>query len=395
MLPPKVVKKKKIQSTSTVKQSTTSCGKQKKSATLGTNFMSRTTPSAQKSLQNCWQRKEAVERCDLALAKWMIDACVPFNAVNSVYYQHAIDAVIAMGPDISKTARLLYQLFREVVLYVGVENIVHMVTDNAANYIVAGKLLMEEFPSIFWSPCAAHCINLILQDIGKLQSVCCVVEHASGITKYIYNHCYPLYLMRKFTGGKEILRPAPTRFATNFIALQSILAHKDELRAMVTSREWVSSAYAKDSKGKNFVESVLDSLFWEECAIIVRMSEPLIRVLRMVDGDDRPSMRYLYDVIHHAKEEMMRIFQKRKARVKPFIDIISNRWDEQFYRHLYAAAFWLNPRFQYDANIMDKHMSTISRLLDVLEKYAHRNLPLQSKITSEMKLFRNAEHDFG
>jgi hypothetical protein len=47
----------------------------------------------------------------------------------------------------------------------------------------------------------------------------------------------------------------------------------------------------------------------------------------MVDGDDRPSMGYLYDAIHHAKEEMMRRFQKRKARVKPFIDIISNRWD--------------------------------------------------------------------
>ena len=297
--------------------------------------------------------------------------------------------------DVSKTTTWLHQLFREVVLYVGVENIVHMVIDNAANYVATGKLLMEEFPSIFWSLCAAHYINLILQDIGKLQSICFIVEHASSITKYIYNHCYPLYLMRKFTGGKEILRPAPTRFATNFIALQSILAHKDELRAMVTSREWVSSAYAKDSKGKKFVESVLDSLFWEECAIIVRMSEPLIRVLRMVDGDDRPSMRYLYDAIHHAKEEMMRRFQKRKARVKPFIDIISNRWDGQFYRHLYAAAFWLNPRFQYDANIMDKHMSTISGLLDVLEKYAHGNLPLQSKITSEIKLFRNAEHDFG
>jgi hypothetical protein len=75
---------------------------------------------------------------------------------------------------------------------------------------------------------------------------------------------------------KKILRSAPTRFATNFIALQSILAHKDELRAMVTSREWVSSAYAKDSKGKKFVESVLNSLFWEECAIIVRISETLV-----------------------------------------------------------------------------------------------------------------------
>ncbi|XP_052301372.1 uncharacterized protein LOC112325849 [Populus trichocarpa] len=409
MLPPKVAKKKKIQSISAVKQSTTSYGKQKKSATLGTYFMPRTTPGAQKSLQNCWQRKEAVERCDLALAKWMFDACVPFNAVNSVYYQHTIDAVTAMGPgykgpnlhairgyylaktvdevkiyvksyreiwkktgctlmadgwtDQKRRTLINFLLFREVVLYVGVENIVHMVTDNAANYVAAGRLLMEEFPSIFWSPYAAHCINLILQDIGKLQSVCCVVEHASSITKYIYNHYYPLYLMRKFTGGKEILCPTPTCFATNFIALQSILAHKDELRAMVTSREWVSFAYAKDIKGKKFVESVLNSLFWEECAIIVRMSEPLVRVLRLVDGDDRPPMRYLYDAIHHAKEEMMRRFQNRKPRVKPFIDIINNR--------------------------------TISGLLDVLEKYAHRNLPLQSKITSEMKFFRNAEHDFG
>ena len=104
-------------------------------------------------------------------------------------------------------------------MYIGVENIVYMVNDNAANYIAAGRLLMEEFSLIFWSPCVAHCINLILQDIGKLQSVCYIVEHASGITKYIYNHCYPLYLMRKFTGGKEILRPAPTHFATNFISL--------------------------------------------------------------------------------------------------------------------------------------------------------------------------------
>ena len=33
----------------------------------------------------------------------------------------------------------------------------------------------------------------------------------------------------------------------------------------------------------------------------------------MVDSDDRPSMKYLYDAIHHAKKEMLRRFQKRKA----------------------------------------------------------------------------------
>jgi hypothetical protein len=164
---------------------------------------------------------------------------------------------------------------------------------------------------------------------------------------------------------------------------------------MVTSREWVSSAYAKDNKGKKFVDSVLNSIFWGECASIVQMTEPLVRVLQIVDSDDRPAMRYLYEAIHSTKEEMLRRFQRKRAKVQPFLDIINNRWDEQLYMKLYAAGFWLNPRFQYDVNLMDKYTNTISGLLDVVEKSANENAIMLSKLTSEMKLFRNAKHDFG
>ncbi|KAL9673763.1 hypothetical protein QQ045_030025 [Rhodiola kirilowii] len=73
--------------------------------------------------------------------------------------------------DVSKTAEMLYKLFKEGILYVGAENTVHIVTDNAANYVAAGRLLEARFPNLFWSPCAAHCINLMFQDIGKLAEV--------------------------------------------------------------------------------------------------------------------------------------------------------------------------------------------------------------------------------
>ena len=65
------------------------------------------------------------------------------------------------------------------------------------------------------------------------------------------------------------------------------------------------------------------------------------------------------------------------------------------YRKFYAAGFWLNLRFQYDINLMDRYINTICELLDVVEKYANGNAILLSKLSSEMKLFRNAEHDFG
>ncbi|XP_020961155.1 uncharacterized protein LOC110263732 [Arachis ipaensis] len=227
--------------------------------------------------------------------------------------------------NISKIAKNLFKLFRDVVLFVGLENVVHIVTDNAANYVAAGRLLEAEFPKLYWSPCAAHCVNLMFQDIGKLQEVSQTMSQASLITKYIYNHCSPLFLMRKFTDGQEILRPAPTRFATNFIALQSILAQKDPLRAMVTSKEFTSSAYSKEAKAKKFVDQVLDSKFWSQCTDIVKLTSPLVHVLRIVDSEDRPAMGYLYQAIYKAREEMVRRFQKRKKVVDPYLKILDTR----------------------------------------------------------------------
>ncbi|KAK9286600.1 hypothetical protein L1049_015000 [Liquidambar formosana] len=75
--------------------------------------------------------------------------------------------------DAFKTAALLHKFFREVVLFIGVENVVHIFTNNAANYVAVGKLLEQEFRTLFWSPCAAHCPKLMLQDIGKLDEKEC------------------------------------------------------------------------------------------------------------------------------------------------------------------------------------------------------------------------------
>lgn len=281
------------------------------------------------------------------------------------------------------------------MLFIGSEYVVHMVMDNAANYVAAGRLLEREFQTLFRSPCAVHCINLMFHDIGKLDEVSNIVSKASQITKYIYNHCYPLHLMRKFTRRKEILRPAPTRFVTNFIALQSILAQKDPLREMVTSREWTLSAYAKESIGKRFVDDVLDSVFWKECAIIMQLTEPLVRVLRIVDSNEKPSMGYLYEAIHVAKSEMEYRFQRRKNRVAPSLQIIQNRWDSQLRKNLHATGYWLNSSFQYNNPDMENHKQTISGLLDIIERYAYGQPDLRSKLTSEIILFRQAHGDFG
>ncbi|KAF7826300.1 uncharacterized protein G2W53_017464 [Senna tora] len=296
------------------------------SSGLSSYFMPRTTPGAQPTLKSVLQSKEARERCDLAISKWMVDACLPFSAVNSVYYQPMIDAIA---------------------------------------------------------------------NIGKLPEVNEVVDHAEKLTKFIYNHCFTLHLMRTHTGGREILRPAPTRFATNFVALQSILAQKDALRAMVTFKEWTTSSFSRESKSKRFVDAVLDSGFWKNCSTIVKLTEPLIRVLRIVDSEEKPAMGFLYAPFQKAREEMIKRFQRRKRVIEPYLKIIDRRWDKQLYKNLHAAGFWFNPSYHYDTNEMEKHKSVISGVLDVIERYAHNDRALEETLNKEVTIFRNAEGDFG
>ena len=73
--------------------------------------------------------------------------------------------------DIVKSIINLFKLFDEVVTWVGPKNIVHMVTNNTSNYVSAGKLLCEKYKTISWCPCAVHCLNLVLQDMGDMPHV--------------------------------------------------------------------------------------------------------------------------------------------------------------------------------------------------------------------------------
>ena len=158
----------------------------------------------------------------------------------------------------------------EVIKDVGEENVVQIVTDNAANYVAAGKLLMERHPHLFWTPCAGHCIDLMLEDLGKLPWIKTVIERGRSVCKFIYNHTWVLNLMRKHNGQRELSRPGVTRFATNFLTLKSLLDSKGGLRRMFVSEEWLASSYATTTAGIAAADHIFDEpSFWTPIADIV------------------------------------------------------------------------------------------------------------------------------
>ena len=99
--------------------------------------------------------------------------------------------------DIVKNAANLFLLFDEVIEWIGPLNVVHIVTNNATNYVAVGRLISYKHKHINWSPCVAHCLNLVFKDIGKMDLIAELVRHALTVTIFVYNQVALLSWLRK------------------------------------------------------------------------------------------------------------------------------------------------------------------------------------------------------
>ena len=140
-----------------------------------------------------------------------------------------------------KDAKLLFKLLDDVVEEVQENLVVQVVTDNASAYRAAGEMLMAKRRHLIWTPCAVHCLDLMLEKTGKLPRHKNALLKAKKVSNYIYNHLFVSGLMRKFT-KREIIRPTTTRFAIIFLTLQSNFQVRQPLESMFTSEEWLGCA---------------------------------------------------------------------------------------------------------------------------------------------------------
>ncbi|XP_075511804.1 uncharacterized protein LOC142547406 [Primulina tabacum] len=228
-----------------------------------------------------------------------------------------------------KTGTLLFELLDRFVERVGEKNVVQVITDNGSNYVLAGKLLQAKIPNLFWTPCAAHCIDLMLEDIGKIEVVRKTISRAIAIVGYIYNHGGVLHMMREFTGNKELARHGVTRFVTTFLTLQSLHKRQKALKRMFISTQWIESKWSNDIKGKKANDTVFKPSFWNNVTYTLKVMCPLMMVLRIADNETRPAMGYIYEAMDRAKETILKSFDNNREKCKKVLEFIDARWDNQ------------------------------------------------------------------
>ncbi|XP_024005684.1 uncharacterized protein LOC112082292 [Eutrema salsugineum] len=293
--------------------------------------------------------------------------------------------------EILSSADKLFELLREVVEEVGSAHVVQVITKCDDNYVAAGKELMHTYRSLYWVPCAADCVDKMLEEFGKLGWISEIIEKARAITRFVYNRSDVLNLMRKFTSGNDILQPAVSTSATDFATLSRMAELKSKLQAMVASPEWNECSYSKEPSGLAMT-AITDEAFWKELVLVNHLTGPLLRVLRIVCSEKKPAMGYVYAALYRAKEAIKTHLVNREDYII-YWRIIDQWWEPQQHVPTHAAGFFLNPRFFYNAS-EEMRSEIIPSVLDCIENLVP-DLNIQDKISKELNSYKNAVGVFG
>jgi hypothetical protein len=287
----------------------------------------------------------------------------------------------------------LLNLFDGVVQEVGQKNIVNFLTDTSPSYKAAGKLLMEKYRTFFCTTCGVHCIDLMLEDIGKMDVIKEVLAKAKQVTQFIYNNAWVLILMRKKTSGRDIIQLATTRFASIFLTLQNMLSLKSHLHRMFTGSAWMHSTFSKERAGLEVAEVIVDPLFWSMCDQTLKVTKPLLSVLQLMDCGEKPSVGYIYDAMEKAKKSIIDALNNKESAYLPYLEVIDHIWQEEFHSSLHAAAYYLNPSIFYNPSFSSNKVIQ-KGLLDCIETL-EPDLTAQVMITSNVNFYEEAVGDFG
>ncbi|GMP81844.1 hypothetical protein CsSME_00036418 [Camellia sinensis var. sinensis] len=142
-------------------------------------------------------------------------------------------------------------------------------------------------------------------------------------------------------------------------------------------------------------QTLLMPSFWNTIVFALKVSGPLVKVLRLVDIEKKPPMGYIYEAMDRAKECIASSSDHKEEKYNEIFEIIDKRWDVQLHRPLHAATHFLNPEFFYpkelevqrDHEVMNGFYECMKRLVP--------DVTVQDLITNEMSIYMKVESLFG
>ncbi|KAI8535116.1 hypothetical protein RHMOL_Rhmol10G0150200 [Rhododendron molle] len=192
------------------------------------------------------------------------------------------------------------------------------------------------------------------------------------------------------------MRPGVTRFATAFLTLQSLMEKKQDLRTMFSSDAWGNSKWAKSAKGKASYATVMSMAFWNGASLCLKVFAPLVMVLRLVDGDRKPAMGFVYGELKKAKEDIKKAYKQVETNYRPILDVIDVKAMGRLDSALHLTAYFLNPFYFFQDSTIQDDPIIMDGVLTCVEAFFPDDSNGQDEVINrELLKYKNKDGGFG
>ncbi|CAI5480502.1 unnamed protein product [Closterium sp. Yama58-4] len=232
------------------------------------------------------------------------------------------------------------------------EHVVAICTDGGSNYVSAGKLLQKKYPHLEFVPCATHVLDLLLEDFGGMDWAQEVVSVTTDMIAFLRSHTWTRAFLRcpELHGEKKSLqplRPAGTRFRTQYIAVSRLREMRQHLVNMVTHKDWAEKG-RKQQTGTTFEKAVMDVEWWGKVDTFVKVMELPYKLMRKTDGPAKGMMGALYDLMLQLTVDLTELLERADCKLEEsdkeaLLEHLRRRWDESLACPLHVVGRILNP----------------------------------------------------
>ncbi|XP_039822594.1 uncharacterized protein LOC120684783 [Panicum virgatum] len=311
-----------------------------------------------------------------------------------------------------KSKEYIAEKLKGIIEEVGRQNVVQIITDNAANCKGAGLIIESEYDNIFWTPCVVHTLNLALKSIcepkirdnpsdeemvvwRELEFMHDVKTEAALIKNFIMNHGMRLSMFNQFSRLK-LLSIAETRFASVVCMLKRFVDVKIALQQMVISDRWSVYREVRDDSptptAQIVKDLILSDVWWDKVDFILRITTPIYEMIRITDTDT-PCLHLVYEMWDSMIEKVKKVIYRYEGKQEDessdlysvIYDILIARWTKGN-NPLHCLAHSLNPSVKRNA-------LTLERAEDLV--FVHSNLRHLSRRTEAYKSGETGMWDVG
>jgi hypothetical protein len=164
---------------------------------------------------------------------------------------------------------------------------------------------------------------------------------------------------------------------------------------MVVHSKWDSLKDVKSKKGKEATATILSPNFWKDVKLTLAVFEPLVKVLRLVDAEVKPSMGFVYGELLKAKRQIKEAFANKESQFKHVMAIVEKKMGGRLDSPLHLTAYLLNPHYSYaDPSIFDDPKMNEGFIACVEQFYYHDEDMQEQAANFELKKFQNREGPF-